>query len=248
MATAKPNLNQLLSVLPSNERRSILTVCSTEEVTLGDVLNEPGDQTRNVYFPLSAILSAQVTVDGNDCLEVGLIGSEGFYGGSLSLGVERAPLRATVQYTGLVFRMRASDFRDALEESTVLRSAVGRYQHVFLGQLAQTAYCTCYHVLEARVARWMLMMHDRANSDRFRLTHELLAEMLGVRRSGVSVAAAALQERGLISYNRGVVTVANRRGLETAACECYRHAEQFYEDAFRGSRWRHKNSLPWPSR
>lgn len=228
MSSSKPLSNKLLAALPAQERQAVLDVCGTVELRAGDTLHLPGERIRHVHFPIDCVVSVRVTADGNDGLEVGMVGNEGLYGALAGLGATRSPLAASVQCAGRAFRIRADDFMRLLSECPALRERTNQFIVAIISQLAQTAYCTCYHVLEARVARWLLMTHDRVHANPFRLTHELLSEMLGVRRSGVSVAAASLQAQQLISYNRGMITVINRKGLEQASCECYLRVREAY--------------------
>jgi CRP-like cAMP-binding protein len=194
-----------------------------EPVTLThvEVLYEPGEATRYVYFPNDALVSLLTTVEGHEALEVGLVGREGMVGISVALGVELASVRALVQSTGTALRMNAVRFRREFRKSPPLQSELYRFIHVKLAQARQTAACNRFHVLEARLARWLLMTRDRVRSNRFLLTQEFLSDMLGVRRVGVSIAAGALQERKLISYSRGKIRILDRKGLEAASCSCY---------------------------
>ena len=220
-ATPRPVVNRLLEVLPRYIRQRMLQRCEPVELDFGVILSEAGEPIRHVYFPTGGFISLIAALQDQASLEVGLIGNEGMLGVSLVLGVDTSPMRALVQGSGSALRMPAAIFRGELERSQVLRRNLDRYIYVLLAQLAQTAACTCFHVLEARLARWLLMSHVRAHADHFFLTHALLSDMLGVRRSGVTRAAGALQHRKLIHYSRGDVTVLDRKGLEKASCECY---------------------------
>jgi hypothetical protein len=160
---------------------------------------------------------------------VSLVGTEGFLGIPAVLGVEISPLQGLVQGAGAALRIKASLFRRELESNGALRRTMNRYAYVLMAQLAEIPGCVKFHLLEARLARWLLMTHDRTNSNELHLTHELLAQMLGVRRVGVTNAAGALQKRNLIAYARGEITVLDRTGLEAASCPCYRTAEDIYE-------------------
>ena len=220
--------NQLLAALPASARDRFLDDCTRIDLVLGSILCEEGERMLFVYFPIDSFISVLKTVDGHSTIEVGMIGSEGMYGYNAILGQNLAPLRALIQGAGSAWRMKVTTFRRLLEDMPVLRSLVKRYVDVLLRQLAQTAACTRFHVVEERLARWLLMTQDRAHSDSFDVTQEFLAFMLGVRRVGVTTAAGALQSRKLIRYKRGNVTVLDRGRLEAAACTCYRSDLEIY--------------------
>lgn len=207
----------------------MLSSCDEVDLTFGGVLFEQGERIRHVYFPVDGFISQLVPVDGRMNLEVELVGNEGMLGVAAVLGINIAPLQALVQGSGSCWRMSVGNFRREIEASRALRRELHRYIYVLMVQLSQSAACLSFHVLDARLARWLLMTHDRAPSDEFYLTHEFLAQMLGVRRVGVTTAAGLLQRRGLLSYNRGTITILDRTGLEAASCSCYQASRNAYE-------------------
>ena len=221
--------NYLLQALPRSDLGRMVRACNTVELATADVLYSPGERLREVYFPVSGFISLIMQVDDTSSLEVALVGNEGMFGIPLALGVDISPVRAVVQGPGSALRMDAAHFRRELERSQPLRREVGRYLCVRLTQLAQTSACTRFHVVEARLARWLLMTQDRAGANVFHVTHELLALMLGVRRVGVTKAATSLQKRSLISYSRGNITVLDRQGLKAASCGCYLADRRSYD-------------------
>lgn len=216
-------------MLPRRDRVALLAACESVELTLGVVLCKPGETTRHAYFPADCVISLVTAVEGDPGLEVGMVGREGMLGAQLALGVSAVPLHALVQGAGTAWRMAAAPFRRELARSSALQLSLYRYVYVLMAQLASAAACTRFHNVEPRLARWLLMTHDRSRSEGFHLTHEFLSRMLGVRRVGITSAAGALQRQGLIHYRRGDITVLDRAGLEAAACSCYAADRRAYD-------------------
>jgi CRP-like cAMP-binding protein len=224
--------NHLIELLPRRDRTRLLAACEPIELELAEVLCEPGMLTRHVYFPTRGFISLVTLLAGSPGLEVGMVGREGMVGAQLALGVATVPLLAVVQGSGAAWRIGDSAFRRELALSPALQRGLHRYVFVLMAQLAEGAACLRFHLIGQRLARWLLMSQDRAHASRFHVTHEFLAFMLGVRRVGITTAAARLQRSGLIEYRRGEITVLDRAGLEAAACGCYAadcrtYAEQF---------------------
>jgi CRP-like cAMP-binding protein len=213
--------NSLLAALPAMARRRLTAGQTPVDLVVSDILSQAGERIRHVYFPIDGFISLITPAKGRAQLEIGLVGSEGMLGVPLLLGVNISPLRAMVQGEGRAWRVDAGTLQRELASNAGFRAVLNRYLYVFLAQLMQTATCTRFHRIEARLARWLLMTRDRAHADQFHLTHEFLALMLGVRRVGVTRAASALQRRKLIRYRRGNIAVLDARGLARAACPCY---------------------------
>ena len=216
-----PIANSLLAALPRGDYQRLHAGLEPVTLTYGEVLYEPGDPIRHVYFPNDSLLSLLTTVEGHEALEVGLVGREGMVGISLALGMDVASVRALVQGTGTAMRMESARFHKEFQQCGPLRRELYRYTHAMLAQARQTAACNRFHPVEARLARWLLMTRDRMRSDQFRLTQQLLGNMLGVLRGAVTKAAGALQQRKLIRYSRGNISILNGQGLEAASCRCY---------------------------
>ncbi len=220
-ASTVPVTNKVLRALPRKDGRRLRARHEQIALTYGDILCEPGKQLRHVYFPDSGIISLLTPVNGHMSVEVGLVGQEGMAGMALFLGVGVSPVRMLVQGSGTATRINAAGFRREIRRYPALRRGLNRYLYEFMAQVAQTAGCNRFHQTGERLARWLLMTHDRLHSDEFQLTHDFLAHMLGVRRSSVTLAASVLQKKKLIRYSRGKITILDRRGLERAACRCY---------------------------
>ena len=225
-------VNHLIEILSPAAKARMMARLEPVDLVFGDTLCEAEQPFRHVYFPLSGFVSLVATVGVHPPLEMGLIGNEGMLGATLILGVPVAPLRGVVQGPGTALRMSAADLRVELKASPSLVRTLQRYLYVLSAQLAQTASCTRFHEIEARLARWLLMTHDRAHGDHFHLTHQFLANMLGVQRSAVTIAAGGLQAQGLIRYTRGEIRILDRAGLEGRACECYAAVVRDYKQIF----------------
>jgi CRP-like cAMP-binding protein len=224
MSTAKyaPVANSVLRALSRPESRRLLASYKQVNLTYGDILCEPGERIEHVYFLNDGIISLLAPVKGHMTVEVGLVGREGMAGMPLLLGVNVSPVRMLVQGTGTAMRMPAASFRNEIKRNTALQHNLSHYLYALMVQVAQTAACNSCHLLGARLARWLLMTHDRIQANEFHLTQEFLAHMLGVRRAGVTKAAGVLQKKRLIRYSRGNITILDRKGLERVSCECYR--------------------------
>ena len=214
--------NNLLSALPGKEYRHLLTRLEPVTLNFGEVLYEPKARIRHVYFPGDSLVSLLTLVEGHMALEIGMVGREGMLGIPLALGIAHSPVRALVQGAGTALRMTSAHFRQENEKHGALHKQLNRYVHARILQITQTAACNRFHGVEGRLARWLLMTRDRMDTNHFRLTQELLGNMLGVLRVAVTNAAGALQRRNLISYHRGEITILDGKGLEAAACPCYR--------------------------
>lgn len=216
-----PDTNHLIDRLSRSDRNRLLKTCETVKLAFGQVLCEPREAFSHAFFPLTGFISLVTTLPDHQPLEMGLIGNEGMLGATLILGLEAAPLRAVVHGPGTALRLRTSQLRQHFRTSPSFLKMLHRYQYVLMAQLSTSAACVHFHAVEVRLARRLLMAHDRVRSDHFHLTHEYLADTLGVRRSGVTVAAGVLQRKLLIRYTRGEISILDRAGLEEACCECY---------------------------
>jgi CRP-like cAMP-binding protein len=217
---ARPQ-NLLLAALPEKVYRRMLGKLETVRLTLGEILCEPWAETSHVYFPNDSLVSLVAVAAGGKALEVGMVGYQGMFGVSLALGVSKSPARALVQGAGTAMRMSARTFRMELKRNRWLHQEASRSASAAMATAMQVAACNNAHLLNARLARWLLMTSDCLAMSSFFLTQGFLAQMLGVRRTGVSEAAAALQKRGLVAYKRGKMTILNRPALVAASCGCY---------------------------
>jgi CRP-like cAMP-binding protein len=222
--------NRLLAALPPADFAALADHLQPAQLELKQVLYEPGRTIQTVYFPEGGMVSHVIPLDNGHSVEVGLVGREGLAGLAALLGAERATTEAMVQMEAPAWRIRADELRAAFERSAALRALLLRYMQAFHAQVAQTAACNAQHGVDVRLARWLLMQHDRAEQDEFPMTHEFLAFMLGTRRPSISMAAAVLQKLGAVRYAQGRMTVLDRAGLETAACECYGVVQEQFDE------------------
>ena len=223
--------NNLLAALPRKDYQLLLAHLEPINLTFGEVLYLPSEPIRHVYFPTDSLVTLLTLVEGHHALEVGLVGREGMLGIPLALGVSDSPVRALVQGSGTALRMTSTQFSNDFQQSVLLQQEVYRYTYELMVQITQTAACNRFHRVEARLARWLLMTRDRVQSNQFYLTQDILANMLGVRRVGVTNAAGALRIRKLISYSRGEICILDGDGLEAAACQCYQIVKDMHDVA-----------------
>jgi CRP-like cAMP-binding protein len=218
---SEPHTNRLLGLLPRADYQRLLPHLQPVSLEYRQSLYEANKPIGFVYFIETGVGSLVNTMANGQAAEVGTIGSEGMVGLPLVLGDNQAPTSVYIQVPGAGLRMKATLFKRELAQSASMRVAMLRYAHAFFNQVAQSAACNHFHNIQQRTCRWMLMTHDRMQSDEFLLTQEFLAMMLGVQRTGVTAAAGGLQRADLIRYKRGNVTILDRRGLERHSCECY---------------------------
>jgi CRP-like cAMP-binding protein len=213
--------NHLLAQLPPQEYERLAPHLEPVTLVIGDVLHYPQEPVTHVYFPLSATVSVIATFADGGGVEVGVVGNEGLFGLNVVLGSLTTPHEALVQLEGDALRIPAKVLGEEFKKGGQLHDLILRYTQAFVIQIAQTAACNRSHPVGGRLARWLLMSHDRAATDELHLTHDFIAVMLGTRRAGVSEAAGKLQQDGLIKYRRGHIKIIDRKGLESSCCECY---------------------------
>jgi CRP-like cAMP-binding protein len=216
-----PSQNHLLAALPAAERGRLIPHLELVPMPLGAVLYEAGNELRHVYFPTTSIVSLLYVMRDGASAEIAVVGNEGIIGVALFMGGETMPNRAVVQSAGHAYRLKGHLLKQEFNRSGELQHLLLRYTQALLTQMAQTAVCNRHHSLDQQLCRWLLLSLDRLPSTELVMTQELIANMLGVRREGVTEAAGNLQKAGLISYRRGRITVLDRAGLEARACECY---------------------------
>jgi CRP-like cAMP-binding protein len=224
-----PSRNRLLEALPLAESQRWLPVLETVDLPLGTVLYEPGGTLSHVYFPTTAIVSLLYVLENGASAEIAVVGNEGIVGVSLFMGGESTPSRAVVQSGGKGLRLRAALMKEEFNRAGSVLHLLLRYTQALITQMAQTAVCNRHHTLDQQLCRWLLLSLDRLDGNELIMTQELIANMLGVRREGVTEGALKLQHAGLISYSRGHITVLDRPGLEKRSCECYAVVKKEYD-------------------
>jgi CRP-like cAMP-binding protein len=224
-----PRLNQLLASLPHDIFQRWQRELELVKLPLGEVLYEPGDALSHVYFPTNAIVSLLYVMEDGASAEIAVAGNEGLVGIALFMGGESTPSRAVVQSAGYAFRMEASVLKEEFDHHGPVLHLLLRYTQALITQMAQTAVCNRHHSVDQQLCRWLLLSLDRLSGDKLVMTQELISNMLGVRREGVTEAAIKLQNAGVIRYSRGRITVLDRPGLEKLTCECYAVVKHEYD-------------------
>ena len=221
--------NSLLASMPAPEWQRMAPLLEAVDLPLGEVLYESGAKMSHVYFPVNAIVSLLYVMEDGASAEIAVVGNEGVVGIALFMGGETTPSRAVVQSAGKGYRMRGADIKEEFERSIPVLHLLLRYTQALITQVAQTAVCNRHHSLDQQLCRWLLLSLDRLSGNELVMTQELIANMLGVRREGVTEAALKLQQLGLIKYARGHITVLDRAGLEGRTCECYAVVKNEYD-------------------
>lgn len=233
--TPGPRQNHLLDALPAAERNRIFPHLELVPMALGQVVCEPGMPMHHVYFPTTAIISLLYVLEDGASAEIAVVGNEGIVGVSLFMGGETTTSRAVVQSAGYAYRLTAQLLKDVFFLAGPMQLLLLRYTQALLTQMSQTAVCNRHHRLDQQLCRWLLLSLDRLESNELIMTQELIANMLGVRREGVTEAAGDLQRAGLMQYRRGKITVLDRPGLEARVCECYRVVKTEFERLLPGN-------------
>ena len=229
MTTADAKANHLLAALPTDEWARWEPLLEAVALPLGRVLYESGVTLNHAYFPTTAIVSLLYVMEDGSSAEIAVVGNEGLVGVSLFMGGESTPSRAVVQSAGLGYRLRSAALKEEFNRSGPVLHLLLRYTQALITQMAQTAVCNRHHSLDQQLCRWLLLSLDRLDGPELNMTQELIANMLGVRREGVTEAALKLQKAGLIKYSRGHITALDRPGLEARSCECYAVVKKEYD-------------------
>ena len=224
-----PLNNHLLASLPEEDFQRIKPKLDRTVCKLGAVLYESGDRLENAYFPTTAIISMLYVMENGATAEIGIVGNDGVLGNAMILGGETTTSRAVIQSAGDAYRMKAADLKEEFRRGGMFHDLMLRYTQALMTQISQTAVCNRLHPIEQQLCRWLLLSHDRLNSDKLVMTHDLISNMLGVRREGITLGARKLAGRKLIKNVRGTITVLDRQGLEEAVCECYKVVNDEYD-------------------
>ena len=225
--------NRLLAALPDEEYEQLEPSLEVVSLSLGKILYEPPDPIRYAYFPTSSIVSFLAELPGGDSVEVGLAGNEGLAGVDVILGIDKASKVATVQGAGDALRIAAPALKETFNRGGKFQQYLLQFTHALMSQISASVLCNVRHQIDGRLARWLLMYCDGFGTEEFFLTHEFMANMLGVRRASISVIAKQLQDEGLINYSRGQFRVLNRKGLEAKTCECYPVVKEEFDSLYR---------------
>ncbi|MDQ2938686.1 MAG: Crp/Fnr family transcriptional regulator [Acidobacteriota bacterium] len=231
-ADMDPLQNRLLAALSPDEFARLLPQMQGVSLSLGEVIYESGEQMEYVYFPTTAIISLLYIMENGATAEIGVVGNDGLVGIALFMGGDTTPNRGVVQSAGGAFKMKARVLKEEFVLAGRFHNLLLRYTQALITQISQTAVCNRLHSVDQQLCRWLLLSHDRLPSDRLIMTHDLIANMLGVRREGITHAAKRLQESGYISYVRGDMTILDRKGLESNVCECYQVVRNEYDRLF----------------
>jgi CRP-like cAMP-binding protein len=218
----------LIDTLPRTARNRLLSICESVDLVSGHLVSGSDTPARHVYFPTGSILSLMTSSKDSPMLEVGMVGSEGMLGLQVVLAVASVPLQASVRGSGTAWRVATEPFNRELARSRALQKSMNSYLQVTLLHLSSEARCVRFHQISQRLARWLLMTHDRTHADSFSVTQALIARLLGVRRVGIATAAGRLQRKGMIRYVRGVLTIVDRNALESESCSCYETTQKTY--------------------
>jgi CRP-like cAMP-binding protein len=221
--------NLILSALPEKEYNQLLPELEPITMQLGEIIHQPNERIKYVHFPQDSIVSSVTFLNNGTSVEAGIVGREGTTGVSVALGRETSPRQVSVQSAGDCLRIKTDKFRAALKQLEVLEFLVRQHISAFVSQTSQIIACNAHHSIDARLARWLLMTQDRVESYELLLTQDFMAQMLGVHRPGVTIAALSLKEAGIIDYRRGNITICDRAGLEKISCECYKVIKKEYD-------------------
>ncbi len=228
-STQTPQVNQILKTLGNETINKFFPDLELVKLDLGNVLYESGEKLSHVYFPTSAIISLLYVMENGSSAEIAVVGNEGMLGVSMFMGGDTTPSRAVVQSSGYGYRVKVNQLKDGFEHNPDTMHVLLKYTQALMTQITQTAVCNRHHSIDQQLCRWLLLSLDRLETNQLKMTQELIANMLGVRREGVTEAAGKLQKSGLIKYSRGLIEVLDRQGIEEKCCECYQVVKDEYD-------------------